>query len=101
MTNPEKQPAVRPTKAALGKPASKQQKMGYLGDVAVEQPVKPATNMKEVKLADLNFKVHPDFKTKYKLTATAAGLSMKDLLEEGFDLWIKDKKAKREPGLDI
>ncbi|WP_276122701.1 hypothetical protein [Pararhizobium qamdonense] len=82
-----KKPEV--TKAAVPK---KPQTMKFLGALA-EQPTYVADNMESVKLRDLNFKVDPDFHTKFKMTATAAGLSMKDLLEECFEAWIKSRKG--------
>lgn len=41
---------------------------------------------------DLNFKVTPDFHRHYKVTASASGISMKQLLEQSFDAWIDMKR---------
>jgi predicted HicB family RNase H-like nuclease len=75
------------TKANI-KPRQQSGAMKYLGSLT-EEPVKPADNMKkkDAVLRDLNFKVDPDFHTRFKMTATAAGLSMKELLEQCFDAW--------------
>lgn len=45
---------------------------------------------------DLNFKVRPQVKTEFKISATAAGLSMKQLLMVAYDLW-KVESAKGNP----
>ncbi|QIG75592.1 hypothetical protein EVC20_021 [Rhizobium phage RHph_Y2_17_1] len=78
-----------PTKAAIPK---KPQPMKFLGALA-EQPAFTADNMEEVKLRDLNFKVDPEFHTRFKMTATAAGLSMKELLEQCFDAWTASRRG--------
>ncbi len=45
---------------------------------------------------DLNFKVRPTVKTEFKISATAAGLSMKQLLMVAYDLW-KLESSKGNP----
>lgn len=44
-------------------------------------------------LQTLNFKVSPDFKKAYKLYAVERGMSMLDLLREGFELSKKRRKS--------
>lgn len=56
---------------------------------------KVATGEKEVtansdKGASLNFKVSPEFKKQFKGFAVAQGVSMTDLLKEGFSLLKKN-----------
>ncbi|OCP21925.1 MULTISPECIES: hypothetical protein [unclassified Ensifer] len=80
-----------PTKAAVRK---KPQAMKFLGALT-EQPTFTANNMDEKTLRDLNFKVDPEFHARFKMTAAAAGLSMKDLLEEAFHAWIQSRQAPR------
>lgn len=58
-----------------------------------ETPTMVADNMKQVKLQDLNFKVDPDFHYEFKNTASRYRLSMKELLEQSYKLWV-DSKAK-------
>lgn len=38
---------------------------------------------------DMNFKVHPDFHRRFKITATIWGMSMKELLEASFKAWLE------------
>jgi hypothetical protein len=40
-------------------------------------------------IQDMNFKVSPDFHRRFKSTATLWGMSMKDLLEASFKLWVE------------
>ncbi|SER26693.1 hypothetical protein SAMN05216548_11432 [Faunimonas pinastri] len=40
-------------------------------------------------LKDLNFKVSPDLHRDFKLTATAWGMSMKELLEAAYKGWVE------------
>jgi predicted HicB family RNase H-like nuclease len=68
-------------------PKKPSNRMNYLGTLA-EAPKLEADNMEAVKLRDLNFKVDPEFHTKFKMTATASGKSMKELLEECFAAWV-------------
>ncbi|TDW20434.1 hypothetical protein EV128_12564 [Rhizobium azibense] len=84
--------AAQPTKAEVPKKPGKGG-MQYLAALDTEKKVE-ADNMKgEVKLRDLNFKVDPDFHTKFKMTATASGKSMKELLEECFAAWIHARRG--------
>jgi hypothetical protein len=65
-------------------------KKSVLGDL-INHTVKPADNMAEVPLKDMSFKVDPDFHHLFKTTASSYRLSMKELLEESFELWRKTK----------
>lgn len=47
------------------------------------------------KNASLNFKVNPEFKKEFKGFAVAQGISMTDLLKEGFVLSRKKRKNDR------
>ncbi|AGC36197.1 hypothetical protein B7L88_gp091 [Rhizobium phage RHEph10] len=67
--------------------------MKFLGSLVDEPKIEAADNMEEVKLRDLNFKVDPEFHTRFKMTATAAGLSMKELLEQCFDAWTASRRG--------
>ncbi|MBX4911336.1 hypothetical protein HJA82_28920 [Rhizobium bangladeshense] len=94
-----KRPAAQ-TKPATATKANIQPKpqsassMKFLGSLAAE-PVEASDNMKDKAaiLRDLNFKVDPEFHTKFKMTAAAAGKSMKELLEECFDAWVQIRKG--------
>lgn len=46
----------------------------------------------EKKAASLNFKVSPEFKRQFKGFAVAQGISMTDLLKEGFALSQKERQ---------
>lgn len=50
------------------------------------EPTMTPKNMTE-KMQDMSFKVDPAFHREFKTTATMAGLSMKDLLEQAFAAW--------------
>jgi len=83
-----------PTKAPVGAPPSKKKgdEFKLLASIA-ESPTYVADNMKEkAKYKDLNFKVDESFSREFKMTATARGQSMKELLEECFALWKKSQK---------
>jgi hypothetical protein len=47
------------------------------------------TREKKADLKDLNFKVDPEFHTKFKSVATIRRLSMKELLEECFQVYLQ------------
>jgi hypothetical protein len=89
---------MKQTTGTKAKVPAKPQKMSYLGALATEEkPTLVADNMETKKsdlFTDLNFKVLPDFKLKYKVTASSAGMSMKELLEESFDMWLKSREGK-------
>jgi predicted HicB family RNase H-like nuclease len=80
--------AIVPTKANIQKPPQPNS-MKFLGALQ-EKPEFTADNMADpdTKARDLNFKVSPEFHTKFKMTAAAAGLSMKELLEDSFKAWV-------------
>jgi hypothetical protein len=40
-------------------------------------------------LVDLNFKVSPSFKRKFKLTSVTRGMMMKELMEASFEAYIE------------
>lgn len=52
-------------------------------------------------LQDLNFKVNPGFHRQFKMTASAWGMSMKDLLEASFKKWLEEHGERPEGGVDI
>ncbi|QIG69053.1 hypothetical protein EVB78_019 [Rhizobium phage RHph_N1_15] len=87
--------AAKPAAATKAKIQPKQpaHSMKFLGSLGDEPKIEAADNMTEVKLRDLNFKVDPEFHTKFKMTATAAGLSMKELLEQCFDAWTASRRG--------
>lgn len=58
-----------------------------------ERPAYTADNIEKVTLRDLNFKVDSDFHTKFKMTAAAAGKSMKELFEECYEAWVKSHSS--------
>ena len=68
---------------ALVPPPPRKNRLGVAPTIA------PA-HMKEGKLKDMSFKVDPSFHARYKMAAAAAGLQMKDILEESFELWVKE-----------
>ena len=59
-----------------------------------EAPTWAPDNIVEKKWADLNFKVTKEFRTRFKTTAAANGISSVDLLKQAFDLWVKDRKSR-------
>jgi DNA primase len=65
--------------------------VGNLGGLGLA-PTMGANNMKATKISDMSFKVDPEFHVRYKTTAAAAGLSMKELLEQSFQLWVASRK---------
>lgn len=79
------------TKANVPPPA-RAQKHSYLGSIASDQPINLVGNNMKARasdqFSDLNFKVKPDFRTEFKISAAAAGLSMKQLLMVGYKLWV-------------
>jgi predicted HicB family RNase H-like nuclease len=82
------------TKAAIpAKPSA--QKAKYLGSLA-ETPTFTADNMSETSLKDMSFKVDPKFHKTYKQTAAELGMSMRELLEETFNTWLKVKAEESE-----
>ena len=66
-------------------------KSKFLGDMIVA-PVTPANNMSDIKTADMTFRVDAEWHKRFKMTAAAHGMSMKDLLMESFSLWEKSKR---------
>ena len=50
-------------------------------------------------IKDLNFKVDPAFHRQFKLTASAWGMSMKELLEAAYNAWI-DQHGERPESLN-
>lgn len=59
-----------------------------LGEVAQEPPTQHLAAPSTTRAADLNFKVTEEFHRAFKAAATIKGISMKELLEEAFRLWI-------------
>jgi hypothetical protein len=83
------------TKAPVGAPPRKQREADQFKLLATiaDEPTFVADNMKpKTKYKDLNFKVSDAFSREFKLTATARGQSMKELLEECFATWKKAQK---------
>lgn len=76
------------TKAAVPVPPSK--RASFMPSAIA--PTAVPSNIAE-KPQDMSFKVHPDFHREFKMTAAAAGLSMKDLLEEAFDAWKRNREV--------
>lgn len=83
------------TKAAV--PAPKRARASFLGgmtDLPLAAPTTAPSNMIETNYANLNFKVEPEFKRQFRLTAVSHSLSSKDLLEQCFAAWLREQKAK-------
>jgi hypothetical protein len=85
---------LAPSSAIVPPPPQKTAFKSLVGlETRAEQPI-VNDNMKKTNWADLNFKVDPEFKVEFKTVAASHGLSMKELLEEAYDLWKKNKAAK-------
>lgn len=56
--------------------------------------VSAANNMKGERLAPMTFNMPRDWHTKFKMTATAHGMNMKDLLLESFAAWERERAKK-------
>lgn len=54
--------------------------------------VRAANNMKAERLAPMTFNMDRDWHTRFKMTATAHGMSMKDLLVECFAAWEREQE---------
>lgn len=52
--------------------------------------VSAANNMKAERLAPMTFNMPREWHTKFKMTATAHGMNMKDLLLECFAAWERE-----------
>ena len=83
------------SKAAIGTAPSKKKRVSHLGALETPIEVRAADNMKpKPELRDLNFKVDPEFHLKFKMTATAAGLSMKEFVQECYEAWVDKQKGR-------
>lgn len=62
-----------------------------LAAIPIPQTTAPVDNLSRPNsgVQDLNFKVEPDFHRAFKTTATIKGMSMKELLEASFSIWIE------------
>lgn len=80
------------TKANLGPPPSKRRTLAAL----TAKPIEPANNMKAAEIKDLSFKVDADWHRRFKTTASNYQLSMKQVLEEAFELWVAHKEAQQK-----
>ena len=58
-------------------------------------PVSAANNMKGERLAPMTFNMPRDWHTKFKMTATANGMNMKDLLLECFAAWERESARRK------
>lgn len=77
------------TKAKLGARPAKT----TIADQIFAASIQPSDNMKEEKLKDMSFKVSPEFHTQFKVVAARSNLSMRELLEESFRLWMELKQG--------
>ena len=78
------------TKTNIAPPPRKPSSMAYAGRLGGEIGLKlPADNMKDETLAPLNFKVLPEMHRRYKTAAAQTGKTMREILEESFELWIE------------
>ena len=77
------------TRASVPKPPRK----GFLPIKSVDRSADP-DNMREEKFAPMTFSVPKSWHTRFKMTATAHGMSMKDLLVESFALWERENERK-------
>lgn len=81
------------TKATLGTPPSKRR--SALSALQVK-PIEAANNMNSGEFKDLSFRVDADWHHRFKTTASMHRVSMKKILEEGFELWVAEQEAKRK-----
>lgn len=56
--------------------------------------VPAANNMNGERLAPMTFNMPRDWHTRFKMTATAHGMNMKDLLTESFAAWEREQRQK-------
>jgi hypothetical protein len=54
----------------------------------------PASNMRAEDIAPMTFNMPRDWHTRFKMTATAYGMNMKELLLESFAAWEREQKTK-------
>lgn len=78
------------TRAAVPAPRSK----SFLPDPSAAAAIPPADNMKAERLAPMTFNMPRDWHTRFKMTAAAHSMSMKDLLVESFAAWEREQKQK-------
>jgi hypothetical protein len=63
-------------------------------------PIETPSNISKTaeKYQDMNFKVSEDFHTDFKLTATAWKMSMKELMEASYKLWVENNGNRPKRG---
>lgn len=77
------------TRASVPKPPRKS--AGFLPASGV---VGAANNMREDDLVSMTFSMDRRWHTEFKMTATANGMSMKELLTESFEAWKASKEGR-------
>lgn len=78
------------TRAAV--PAPKRKKNDFLPQAPA--PVEAANNMRGEKLAPMTFNMPKSWHTKFKVDASARGISMKDLLILSYDALLREERGK-------
>ena len=73
------------SRATIAPPAKKKNTFLPTADA----PVRVADNMKEEKIVGMTFNMPFEWHTQFKVAASLNGLSMKELLVESFDAWLK------------
>ena len=92
---PKPAPAPEPVEekaAAKAAPKPRTNRLQFLeglGDVVQESPTQHLAAPSNTRAADLNFKVSEEFHRAFKAAATIKGISMKELLDEAFQLWVE------------
>lgn len=81
------------TKANLATPPSKRRSALAQLDV---KPIEAADNMSSGEFKDLSFRVDADWHHRFKTSASMHRVSMKKILEEGFELWLAEQERKRK-----
>jgi len=81
---------TKQTRAAVPPP-----RKSFLPDPVVATPVGAADNMKAERLAPMTFNMPRDWHTRFKMTATAHGMNMKELLIASFAAWEREQKRKQ------
>lgn len=62
---------------------------------ASDDQIGAANNMRGDRLAPMTFNMPRDWHTKFKMTAVAHGMNMKDLLIESFAAWEREQERKK------
>jgi hypothetical protein len=90
-------PRINQTKVSVpAPPKPRTHAAQFVGMPSLVEEVPPTRNLvapSTTRSADLNFKVSEEFHRAFKGAATLTGISMKELLEEAFNLWVEQNQV--------